>query len=256
MRARPWPGRTHRRLPRHLAAAVRRRHGRPHPRGPGRTWRGARGGSGAAAAGGDLPGGRDRTGRALDGGRIRRAVRALRAGPARPCRCPWPGGERRRSARAGCRTGTDAGRGSARGVQPPRRHCPLRRLGTGRLPRGVRRARTRRRVRPSGARRTARDRRGGVRGRQRARNRRRAARRWPHVHARVPAPRPRQRLLVDWTLCQGHGLCADLVPGMVRLGADGYPERAAMPLPARMRRRAQLAVRRCPALALRIQDGT
>ncbi|WP_030376418.1 NADH-quinone oxidoreductase subunit NuoF family protein [Streptomyces rimosus] len=69
-------------------------------------------------------------------------------------------------------------------------------------------------------------------------------------------PAPDQRLLVDWTLCQGHGLCADLVPGMVRLGADGYPERAAMPLPARMRRRAQLAVRRCPALALRIQDGT
>ncbi|MFI2235554.1 NADH-ubiquinone oxidoreductase-F iron-sulfur binding region domain-containing protein [Streptomyces chrestomyceticus] len=66
---------------------------------------------------------------------------------------------------------------------------------------------------------------------------------------------PEQRLLVDWTLCQGHGLCADLVPGMIRLGPDGYPERAAMPLPARMRRRAQLAVRRCPALALRVQDG-
>ncbi|GCD37417.1 oxidoreductase [Streptomyces chrestomyceticus JCM 4735] len=66
---------------------------------------------------------------------------------------------------------------------------------------------------------------------------------------------PEQRLLVDWTLCQGHGLCADLVPGMVRLGPDGYPERAAMPLPARMRRRAQLAVRRCPALALRVQHG-
>ncbi|MFH9421103.1 NADH-ubiquinone oxidoreductase-F iron-sulfur binding region domain-containing protein [Streptomyces sp. NPDC017529] len=66
---------------------------------------------------------------------------------------------------------------------------------------------------------------------------------------------PEQRLLVDWTLCQGHGLCADLAPGVVRLGADGYPERAAMPLPARMRRRAQLAVRRCPALALRIQDS-
>ncbi len=74
----------------------------------------------------------------------------------------------------------------------------------------------------------------------------------------ITASRPRapeQRLLVDWTLCQGHGLCADLVPGMIRLGPDGYPERATMPLPARMRRRAQLAVRRCPALALRVQDG-
>ncbi|MFH8347147.1 NADH-ubiquinone oxidoreductase-F iron-sulfur binding region domain-containing protein [Streptomyces sp. NPDC018045] len=66
---------------------------------------------------------------------------------------------------------------------------------------------------------------------------------------------PEERLLVDWTLCRGHGLCADLVPGLVRLGPDGYPERATMPLPARMRRRAQLAVRRCPALALRVQGG-
>lgn len=70
----------------------------------------------------------------------------------------------------------------------------------------------------------------------------------------VAAP-PQERLLVDWTLCRGHGLCADVVPGIVKLGPDGYPERASMPLPARMRRRAQLAVRRCPALALRVQGG-
>ncbi|WP_407552834.1 NADH-ubiquinone oxidoreductase-F iron-sulfur binding region domain-containing protein [Streptomyces sp. Pv4-95] len=69
-----------------------------------------------------------------------------------------------------------------------------------------------------------------------------------------PAP-PQERLLVDWTLCRGHGLCADVVPGIVRLGPDGYPEEASMPMPARMRRRAQLAVRRCPALALRIQGA-
>ncbi|MFI6766880.1 NADH-ubiquinone oxidoreductase-F iron-sulfur binding region domain-containing protein [Streptomyces sp. NPDC050355] len=74
----------------------------------------------------------------------------------------------------------------------------------------------------------------------------------------APAPTaapPQERLLVDWTLCRGHGLCADVVPGVVKLGPDGYPERASMPLPARMRRRAQLAVRRCPALALRVQGG-
>ncbi|MEU9121726.1 NADH-ubiquinone oxidoreductase-F iron-sulfur binding region domain-containing protein [Streptomyces sp. NPDC048506] len=74
----------------------------------------------------------------------------------------------------------------------------------------------------------------------------------------VPTPSaapPQERLLVDWTLCRGHGLCADVVPGVVKLGPDGYPERASMPLPARMRRRAQLAVRRCPALALRVQGG-
>ncbi|WP_102925373.1 NADH-quinone oxidoreductase subunit NuoF family protein [Streptomyces noursei] len=68
-----------------------------------------------------------------------------------------------------------------------------------------------------------------------------------------PPPPPAERLLVDWTLCRGHGLCAEVVPAMIRLGPDGYPETAGRPLPARMRRRAQLAVRRCPALALRIQ---
>ncbi|MBB5119286.1 NADH-ubiquinone oxidoreductase-F iron-sulfur binding region domain-containing protein [Streptomyces eurocidicus] len=69
--------------------------------------------------------------------------------------------------------------------------------------------------------------------------------------ARAPA----ERLLVDWTLCRGHGLCADLLPGLLRLGADGYPERAVMPVPARMRQRALRAVRRCPALALRVEAG-
>ncbi|MEJ8648278.1 NADH-ubiquinone oxidoreductase-F iron-sulfur binding region domain-containing protein [Streptomyces sp. MS1.AVA.3] len=72
--------------------------------------------------------------------------------------------------------------------------------------------------------------------------------------SRTAAP-PQERLLVDWTLCRGHGLCADVVPGIIKLGPDGYPEKASMPLPARMRRRAQLAVRRCPALALRVQGG-
>ncbi|WP_431046410.1 NADH-ubiquinone oxidoreductase-F iron-sulfur binding region domain-containing protein [Streptomyces sp. P1-3] len=62
-----------------------------------------------------------------------------------------------------------------------------------------------------------------------------------------------ERLVVDWTLCQGHGLCADIVPGVIRLGADGYPAQASMPLPRRQRPRALRAIRRCPALALRIQ---
>ncbi|MBW1603612.1 ferredoxin [Streptomyces sp. JJ66] len=63
-----------------------------------------------------------------------------------------------------------------------------------------------------------------------------------------------ERLVVDWTLCQGHGLCADIVPGVLRLGPDGYPERAVSPVPARLRQDALRAVRRCPALALRIQE--
>nr|WP_031063151.1 NADH-quinone oxidoreductase subunit NuoF family protein [Streptomyces ochraceiscleroticus] len=73
--------------------------------------------------------------------------------------------------------------------------------------------------------------------------------------ARVPAAAPDEHLVVDWTLCRGHGLCADLAPGVVRLGPDGYPQQSAMALPARMRRRARLAVRRCPALALRLRPA-
>ncbi|WP_324605587.1 NADH-ubiquinone oxidoreductase-F iron-sulfur binding region domain-containing protein [Streptomyces niger] len=77
----------------------------------------------------------------------------------------------------------------------------------------------------------------------------------PAAASPVRAAAPAAQLVVDWTLCRGHGLCADLAPGVVRLGPDGYPQQAAMALPARMRRRAQLAVRRCPALALRVRPA-
>lgn len=73
----------------------------------------------------------------------------------------------------------------------------------------------------------------------------------------LPLPKdetPEERLLVDWTLCRGHGLCVDILPDVVRLDADGYPSQASMPVPAQLRQKAQRAVRRCPALALRIQD--
>ncbi|SFC45844.1 NADH-quinone oxidoreductase subunit NuoF family protein [Streptomyces aidingensis] len=61
-----------------------------------------------------------------------------------------------------------------------------------------------------------------------------------------------RRLTVDWTLCQGHGLCAGIAPDLVRLDSDGYPAQAAVPVPRAARGQAARAVRRCPALALRI----
>ncbi|NGO73781.1 ferredoxin, partial [Streptomyces boncukensis] len=61
------------------------------------------------------------------------------------------------------------------------------------------------------------------------------------------------RLVVDWTLCRGHGLCAGIVPEVMELGADGYPTRSAVRVPGPVRRHAQRAVRRCPALALRLE---
>ncbi|WP_308296596.1 NADH-ubiquinone oxidoreductase-F iron-sulfur binding region domain-containing protein [Streptomyces sp. ISL-44] len=72
----------------------------------------------------------------------------------------------------------------------------------------------------------------------------------------LPLPRDEspERLVVDWTLCKGHGLCVDILPDVVRLDADGYPAKASMPVPARLRPKALRAIRRCPALALRIQD--
>ncbi|MFJ4188978.1 NADH-ubiquinone oxidoreductase-F iron-sulfur binding region domain-containing protein [Kitasatospora sp. NPDC089509] len=61
-----------------------------------------------------------------------------------------------------------------------------------------------------------------------------------------------QQLVIDWTLCRAHGLCADVLPGLIQLGPDGYPTTATMPLREEQRADAVRAVRRCPALALRI----
>ncbi|MEV0599764.1 NADH-ubiquinone oxidoreductase-F iron-sulfur binding region domain-containing protein [Streptomyces sp. NPDC050315] len=62
-----------------------------------------------------------------------------------------------------------------------------------------------------------------------------------------------ERLAVDWTLCEGHGLCAGLLPEAVRLDRDGFPVLSDDVLPGALRARAQRAVRRCPALALRLE---
>ena len=66
------------------------------------------------------------------------------------------------------------------------------------------------------------------------------------------------RLHVDWTRCDGHGLCAELLPEL--LGSDewGYPlprtgERDPT-IPRRLVRHAAHAVDSCPLLALRIVE--
>ncbi|ARX83440.1 oxidoreductase [Streptomyces alboflavus] len=64
-----------------------------------------------------------------------------------------------------------------------------------------------------------------------------------------------RKLAVDWTLCQGHGLCADIVPELIQLGPDGFPAVAEAAVPRYSEARAQRAVRRCPALALRIEEA-
>ncbi|MEZ0111138.1 ferredoxin [Catenulispora sp. EB89] len=59
---------------------------------------------------------------------------------------------------------------------------------------------------------------------------------------------------VDWTACQGHGGCADLLPELITLDEWGYPIVQRSPIPAGAQRRARKAVSECPALALRLTD--
>ncbi|GLF93751.1 ferredoxin [Streptomyces yaizuensis] len=62
-----------------------------------------------------------------------------------------------------------------------------------------------------------------------------------------------EKILIDWTLCQGHGLCADVVPELIRINPDGFPSVADAVVPTHLQGKAQRAVRRCPALAMRIE---
>ncbi len=54
----------------------------------------------------------------------------------------------------------------------------------------------------------------------------------------------------------GHGLCADILPEVFQLGADGFPTVAQAEVPRYAEAKALRAVRRCPALALRLEEDT
>jgi ferredoxin len=60
------------------------------------------------------------------------------------------------------------------------------------------------------------------------------------------------RLALDPTACTGHGLCADLLPELVRLDEWGYPILLTADVPPRLASHARRAVRACPTLALRL----
>jgi ferredoxin len=59
-------------------------------------------------------------------------------------------------------------------------------------------------------------------------------------------------LVVDPIICDGHGLCAELLPEWVTLDDWGYPIIDRRPLPAGLVGHARRAVSRCPVLALRL----
>ena len=58
------------------------------------------------------------------------------------------------------------------------------------------------------------------------------------------------RLTIDRIRCDGHGLCAELLPELVRLDDWGYPIIAPGPVPDHLLAHAQNAVTACPVLAL------
>jgi len=78
------------------------------------------------------------------------------------------------------------------------------------------------------------------------------------VREYLPAPSApgEARLTVDWTRCQGHGLCAHIVPELVQRDRLGFPVMLDMPVPPWLERGARQAVDRCPALALRLTPAS
>jgi NADH:ubiquinone oxidoreductase subunit F (NADH-binding)/ferredoxin len=71
-----------------------------------------------------------------------------------------------------------------------------------------------------------------------------------------PEVQAQKRLIVDWTRCRGHGLCAHLVPEIIRLDEQGYPIMLDIPVPEWLEKDAQQAVEMCPALALRLANAS
>jgi ferredoxin len=61
-----------------------------------------------------------------------------------------------------------------------------------------------------------------------------------------------ETLQIDRIRCDGHGLCAELLPEMIRLDDWGYPIIKGGPIPASLADHARRAVDACPVLALRL----
>ena len=68
--------------------------------------------------------------------------------------------------------------------------------------------------------------------------------------------KPESRLHIDWTRCDGRGLCTELLPEVLRRDPWGYPlarDGAREPaIPAKALDNARAAVSRCPRLALSV----
>jgi ferredoxin len=71
-----------------------------------------------------------------------------------------------------------------------------------------------------------------------------------------PAPAAPSRLHIDWTRCDGRGVCAELLPELLDRDEWGYPvvrDRSREPVvPAALAEHARRAVSDCPLLALKL----
>jgi len=63
---------------------------------------------------------------------------------------------------------------------------------------------------------------------------------------------PSAQLEIDWTRCDGHGMCAELLPDQINRDHWGFP---LIRSHVTDERRARRAVALCPALALRLSAG-
>jgi ferredoxin len=61
------------------------------------------------------------------------------------------------------------------------------------------------------------------------------------------------RLEIDWTRCDGHGLCARLLPERISLDERGFPVLPDREIGAQLLPHARRAVAVCPRLALRLE---
>jgi ferredoxin len=62
-----------------------------------------------------------------------------------------------------------------------------------------------------------------------------------------------ETLQIDRIRCDGHGLCAELLPEMIRLDDWGYPIISGGTVATHLLTHAQRAVDACPVLALRLR---
>jgi ferredoxin len=62
-------------------------------------------------------------------------------------------------------------------------------------------------------------------------------------------------ITVDRIRCDGRGLCAELLPELIRLDDWGYPIIAQGPVPEHLQQLAQKAVSACPVLALTLRQA-